>query len=166
MSSGSGMSVRYCLSGTPCSWNNLAPESSQYISCDIYTGRIKPSVKRGDPYGEISRYLLKAAAAKSGRNPLDHLVSYSGSGSCVIIFTSVCNFRFNNITTFAKKLLTLPLCGDNISALKRQHRCEYGGKEKVAMKKSCFMMMAMMMRMCGMRTFSDAVFSDQSIITD
>lgn len=60
---------------------NLAPESPQYISCDIYTGRIKPSVKRGDPYGEISRYLLKAAAAKSGRNPLDHLVSYSGSGS-------------------------------------------------------------------------------------
>ena len=32
--------------------------------------------------------------------------SYSGSGSYVIIFTSVCNFRFNNITAFAKKLLT------------------------------------------------------------
>lgn len=29
------------------------------------------------------------------------------------------------------------------------------------MKKNCFMMMAMMMRMCGMRTFSDS-----SIITD
>ena len=66
----------------------------------------------------------------------------------------------------AKKLLTLPLCSDNISALKRQHRCEYGGKEKAAMKKNCFMMMAMMMRMCGMRTFSDATFSDSSIITD
>ena len=26
------------------------------------------------------------------------------------------------------------------------------------MKQNCFMMMAMMMRMCGMRTFSDAVF--------
>lgn len=34
------------------------------------------------------------------------------------------------------------------------------------MKQNCFMMMAMMMRMCSMRTFSDAVFSDQSIITD
>lgn len=34
------------------------------------------------------------------------------------------------------------------------------------MKKSCFMMMAMMMRMCGMRTFSDAIFSDSSTITD
>ena len=34
------------------------------------------------------------------------------------------------------------------------------------MKKMSAMMMAMMMRMCGMRTFSDAVFSDQSIITD
>lgn len=66
----------------------------------------------------------------------------------------------------AKKLLTLPLCGDNISALKRYQRCDYGGKEKAAMKKNCFMMMAMMMRMCGMRTFSDATFSDSSIITD
>jgi hypothetical protein len=28
------------------------------------------------------------------------------------------------------------------------------------------MMMAMMMRMCGMRTFSNATFSDSSIITD
>ncbi len=60
---------------------NLSPESPQQICCDIYTGRIKPSVKRGDPYGEISRYLLKAAAAKSESNPLDHLMSYSGSGS-------------------------------------------------------------------------------------
>ena len=34
------------------------------------------------------------------------------------------------------------------------------------MKQNCFMMMAMMMRMCVMRNFSDAVFSDQSIITD
>ena len=34
------------------------------------------------------------------------------------------------------------------------------------MKKNCFMMMAMTMRMCGMRTFSDATFSDSSIITD
>jgi len=66
----------------------------------------------------------------------------------------------------AKKLLTLPLPGDNISSLKRQQRCDYGGKEKAAMKKNCFMMMAMMMRMCGMRTFSDATFSDSSIITD
>ena len=34
------------------------------------------------------------------------------------------------------------------------------------MKNNCFMMMAMMMRMCGMRTFSNATFSDSSIITD
>ena len=60
---------------------NLAPESPQHISCDIYTGRIKPSIRRGDPYGEISRYLLKAAAAKDESNALDHLMSYSGSGS-------------------------------------------------------------------------------------
>ena len=44
---------------------------------------------------------------KSFAMPVKKLnASYSGSGSCVIIFTSVCNFRFNNITTFAKKLLT------------------------------------------------------------
>ena len=42
---------------------NLDAESPQHISCDIYTGRIKSSEKRGDKYGEISRYLLKAAAA-------------------------------------------------------------------------------------------------------
>lgn len=60
---------------------NLAAESPQHLSCDIYTGRIKSSEKRGDKYGEISRYLLKAAAAKSQDNPLDHLMSYCGSGS-------------------------------------------------------------------------------------
>lgn len=60
---------------------NLAAESPQHISCDIYTGRIKSSEKKGDKYGEISRYLLKAAAAKSQDNPLDHLMSYCGSGS-------------------------------------------------------------------------------------
>lgn len=60
---------------------NLAAESPQHISCDIYTGRIKSSEKRGDKYGEISRYLLKAAVAKSQDNPLDHLMSYCGSGS-------------------------------------------------------------------------------------
>lgn len=60
---------------------NLAAESPQHISCDIYTGRIKSSEKRGDKYGEISRYLLKAVAAKSQDNPLDHLMSYCGSGS-------------------------------------------------------------------------------------
>lgn len=60
---------------------NLAADSPQHISCDIYTGRIKSSEKRGDKYGEISRYLIKAAAAKSQENPLDHLMSYCGSGS-------------------------------------------------------------------------------------
>lgn len=60
---------------------NLSPSSPQYIECDIYTGRIKPSVKRGDPYGEVSRYLLKAAAAKKNPDRLDHLMSYSGNGS-------------------------------------------------------------------------------------
>lgn len=60
---------------------SLAAQSPQHISCDIYTGRIKASDKRGDKYGEISRYLLKAAAAKSRRNHLDHIMSYCGSGS-------------------------------------------------------------------------------------
>ncbi len=59
----------------------LSPESPQYICCDIYTGRIKSSEKRGDKYGEISRYLLKAAKAKSQENALDRVMSYSGSGS-------------------------------------------------------------------------------------
>ena len=68
-------------SQTDLFYYSLAAQSPQHISCDIYTGRIKASDKRGDKYGEISRYLLKAAAAKSRHNPLDHIMSYCGSGS-------------------------------------------------------------------------------------
>ena len=56
---------------------------------------------------EQYRVSKNSSIEKSFEMPVKKLnASYSGSGSCVIIFTSVCNFRFNNITTFAKKLLT------------------------------------------------------------
>ena len=68
---------------------HLLPYSSAFDMCFIYIASKNSSIE------------------KSFAMPVKKLnASYSGSGSCVIIFTSVCNFRFNNITTFAKKLLT------------------------------------------------------------
>lgn len=59
----------------------LAPGSPQYISCDIYSGRIKPLRNGADPYRQISDYLNKVVALRSEQNPLDQFVSYTGEGS-------------------------------------------------------------------------------------
>ena len=59
----------------------LAPESLPYIECDIYTGRIKAQSSYGDPYAQISAYLLKAAAAHAENNPFDEFCSFTGHGS-------------------------------------------------------------------------------------
>lgn len=60
---------------------NLSGESRQEIACDIYSGRIKPSLKGEAGYGQIRAYLRKAVAAHRDSNPLDCIVSYTGSGS-------------------------------------------------------------------------------------
>lgn len=60
---------------------DLAPESPQYIECDIYSARIKPSGKFTDRYEELSGYLRKAARIKNEQNSLDKFVSYTGDGS-------------------------------------------------------------------------------------
>lgn len=60
---------------------NLSPESAQYIDCDIYSGRIKPSSDRGDKYQELARYLKKVVRAKKETNYLDKVTSYTGDGS-------------------------------------------------------------------------------------
>lgn len=61
----------------------LAPESAQSISCDIFTGRIRPSAHFQDRYAELSAYLKKVVRLKTqdSANRLDHIVSYTGSGS-------------------------------------------------------------------------------------
>ena len=59
----------------------LSPESPQYIECDIYTGRIKPSGKFRDKYEELSAYLEKTARIKQEQNLLDKVTSYTGDGS-------------------------------------------------------------------------------------
>lgn len=60
---------------------NLAAESPQIISCDIYSARIKPSSDRGDKYEELSRYLKKVVRTKKEVNYFDKVTSYTGDGS-------------------------------------------------------------------------------------
>lgn len=71
--------------GTPPSglfhYYELSPSSPQYISCDIYSGRIRAQAGLGDPYGQIDRYLAKAVAAHRSATRLDRFVSYTGHGS-------------------------------------------------------------------------------------
>ena len=131
------------------------------LSCKIVT----PSVKKNYI---ISREKSNEASPHKNAEEIkaDESESLKAAYRCFRKSAIYPIFISSFVPIVAKKLLTLHLHSDNISALKRQHRCEYGGKEKAAMKKNCFMMMAMMMRMCGMRTFSDATFSDSSIITD
>ncbi len=59
----------------------MAPDSPQYISCDIYSARIKPQTSYGDPYAQIARYLEKVVREHKSGNEFDNFVSYTGHGS-------------------------------------------------------------------------------------
>ncbi len=59
----------------------LAPASPQFITSDIYSGRIKAQKSNGDPYAQIAAYLEKAVKAHRENNRLDQVVSYTGDGS-------------------------------------------------------------------------------------
>lgn len=59
----------------------LAPESPQEITCDIFSGRIHPSDKFQDRYTELSKYLTKLVRLRSENNELDRVMSYTGEGS-------------------------------------------------------------------------------------
>lgn len=59
----------------------MAPDSPQYISCDIYSARIKPQAGNGDPYAQIASYLEKAVREHRSGNEFDTFVSYTGHGS-------------------------------------------------------------------------------------
>ncbi len=60
---------------------NLSGRGPQEIGCDIYTGRIKPSLPGEEGYAQIRRYLQKVVANKAQTNRADCLVSYTGEGS-------------------------------------------------------------------------------------
>lgn len=59
----------------------MAPDSPQYIDCDIYSARIKPSSKYGDRYEELSAYLKKLVKIRAENNKLDQITSFTGHGS-------------------------------------------------------------------------------------
>ena len=60
---------------------DLAPDSPQEITCDIFSGRICPSGHFQDRYVELAAYLEKLVRIKREWNPLDRIVSYTGQGS-------------------------------------------------------------------------------------
>lgn len=62
---------------------NLLGDSPQSISCDIYSGRIRPDLSLDDKQqkAQISKYLQKVVKAKSEANHLDKVFSYTGHGS-------------------------------------------------------------------------------------
>lgn len=60
---------------------NLKSTSPQYIRMDIYTGRIKPPVQKGeDQYTKISDYLMKVVAEKQQQNELNDVMVFTGQG--------------------------------------------------------------------------------------
>jgi len=77
--------LRFLAQGTPSRglfhYYEMAPDSPQYISCDIYSGRIKAQKAYGDPYRQIARYLEKAVAEHRAATHFDRFVSYTGHGS-------------------------------------------------------------------------------------
>lgn len=60
---------------------SLRADSPQYLSPDIYTGRIKPvDDGSGDKYGLLRRYLDKIVRLKGENNIVDQLLFFSGHG--------------------------------------------------------------------------------------
>lgn len=60
---------------------DLGIYSPQYITCDIYTGRISPVASGKDYYRQINDYLKKVIKEHRSGNQLDQFVSYTGEGS-------------------------------------------------------------------------------------
>ena len=60
---------------------NLSGYGEQQIECDIYTGRIKPTLDGEQGYAQVRKYLKKAVAEKKSGNRVDRIVSFTGSGS-------------------------------------------------------------------------------------
>ena len=60
---------------------SLRWDSPQRIECDIYTGRLKPTMKGEAGYRQIRDYFRKLFAERAADNRLDVIVSYTGEGS-------------------------------------------------------------------------------------
>ena len=60
---------------------SLRHDSPQYMECDIYSGRIKPTLMGSEGYAQINAYFDKLLEERAKENPLDVLVSYTGEGS-------------------------------------------------------------------------------------
>ncbi len=56
-------------------------DSPQRISCDIYTGRLKPTGSGEAGYQQIRDYFKKLIVERASGNAMDVLVSYTGEGS-------------------------------------------------------------------------------------
>ncbi len=59
----------------------LAPDSTPYIECDIYSGRIQAQKSNGCGCKQIAAYLEKAVREHKSGNKFDQFVSYTGHGS-------------------------------------------------------------------------------------
>ncbi len=60
---------------------SLRWDSPQRISCDIYTGRVKPTLKDEAGYDQIRRYFRKVVFERTKYNPLNIITTYTGEGS-------------------------------------------------------------------------------------
>lgn len=61
---------------------NLSADSPNYISMDIYTGRIKPPVEsdNDNEIEQIKKYLVKLVQVKEENNPLNNMIASTGYG--------------------------------------------------------------------------------------
>ncbi|MDD4656499.1 MAG: hypothetical protein PHR40_04110 [Bacteroidales bacterium] len=60
---------------------SLKADSPQRISCDIYSGRIKPTREGEEGYAQIRDYFKKLLVEREQKNRLDVITSYTGEGS-------------------------------------------------------------------------------------
>ncbi|WP_291583121.1 hypothetical protein [Bacteroides sp.] len=59
---------------------SLAPDSPQFLSPEIYSGRIKMSADDASKYDKLRAYLQKVVALKQNTNLADQLLYFSGQG--------------------------------------------------------------------------------------
>ncbi|MFP4467712.1 MAG: HEAT repeat domain-containing protein [Bacteroidales bacterium] len=75
------------------SWHyyQLTENSSQQISSDVYSGRIRPMEEGRNPYSQIEDYLYKVIEDRRQQNELNHLLTFLGYGSnseCMVAWAS------------------------------------------------------------------------------
>ena len=75
------------------SWHyyRLTENSTQQISSDIYSGRIRPMEEGRDPYRQVEDYLYKVIEDRRQQNELNHLLTFLGHASnseCMVAWAS------------------------------------------------------------------------------